>query len=390
LNGPDHSATMRSEERATARLSMPISQDRFLIQYGRPQASPKNASTFAAPDSRILTASCVGVDPSRRPGPPAIAGESFLAGYPLVIIAGPTGSGKTALALHLAEIFRGEIVNYDSVQVYRGADVGSGKVSSEVRRRISHHLLDVLEPDQLMTAGYFRLLALKALTDIRKRRQLPILAGGTGLYLRALLQGLFAGPARSEHLRVRLREMEARHRAGFLHRLLARLDPQAASRVHPHDTQKVIRCVEVCLLSGQPISRLHSSGREALSGFEIIRIGLNPPRAALYRHIDQRTAAMFAGGLVEEVRALLERQGDSRGNAFGPLNALGYRQAARLLRGEIDAGRAVRDAQAATRRYAKRQLTWFRREPGVTWFRDFGHDPELQLRAARWLQGKLR
>lgn len=294
--------------------------------------------------------------------------------YPLFAILGPTASGKSALAIFLAERLDGEVINYDSVQLYRGLEIGSGKVSREDRGLVPHHLLDVADPDQLVTAGAYRRLALPVLAEVRGRRKVPILAGGTGLYLRALLEGLFEGPQRSEPLRARLRAIEQRRGRRFLHRLLGRLDP-AAARIHPHDAQKMIRALEVRILAGEAISALQRRGRPALVGFRVVKIGLKPPREDLRRRIDRRVEAMFASGLVEETRTAL-----GWASAAEPCfrTALGYRQACAVIDGGLKEDEAVRLAQAATRRYAKRQMTWFRREANVRWFEGFGDDPVVQ------------
>jgi len=308
-------------------------------------------------------------------------------GYPVVAIVGPTAAGKSALALKIAELFGGEIINYDSVQVYRGFDIGAGKVPTAERRRIAHRLLDALEPDQTFTAGDYRREALRVLAGLRERAKLPILVGGTGLYLRALLLGLFEGPPRSEALRARLRARAARRGRESLHRLLERFDPATAARIAPRDTQKVIRAVEVCLLSRRPISALLAQGRAGLPGFRVFKIGLNPERAQLYARIDRRAEQMFAAGLLQETRALLARS-EGRGG-FKALEALGYREARAVLEGKMNAAEAVRQTQAATRHYAKRQMTWFRREAGITWFAGFGDDPEIETRVFDWLNRQL-
>lgn len=290
----------------------------------------------------------------------------------LVAIVGPTAAGKSALALGLAERLHGEIVNYDSVQLFRGFDVGAGKLPAAERRGVPHHLLDCLEPEQLFTAGDYRREALRVLTDLRARAKLPVFVGGTGLYLRALLLGLFEGPPRSEALRERLRALAQRRGSGHLHHLLERLDPAAAARIQARDTQKILRAIEVCLLARKPLSALHARGREGLKGYQIYKIGLNPERGRLYERIDCRVRAMFAGGLMDEVRALLARPDACR---IKPLEALGYRQAGAVLRGEISLEEAIRLTQVATRHYAKRQLTWLRPESDVVWFEGFGDDP---------------
>jgi tRNA dimethylallyltransferase len=300
----------------------------------------------------------------------------------LVVILGPTASGKSGLALFLAERLGGEIVNYDSIQVYRGFNTGSGKVPPEERRGIPHYLLDLVEPEQVFTAGDYRQAALTVLRALKQRRILPILVGGTGLYLRALLLGLFEGPARSEGLRARLRRMRDRRGPTFLHRLLKRLDPPTADRIHPSDSQKIIRALEVCILARRPMSQALAQGREPLKGYRVIKIGLNPDRALLNRRIDKRVEAMFANGLLEETRRALDRPDAA---SLKPLIALGYRQASAALRGELTIEEALQRTQLATRQYAKRQMTWFRREPDVTWFRGFGDEPEIQSQVLDWL-----
>lgn len=310
--------------------------------------------------------------------------------YPLVAIAGPTASGKSELAIFLAVGLGGEVVNYDSVQFYRGFDIGTGKLPREERKGIPHHLLDCLDPAEPFTAGDFRREAEAAIEGIRARRNLPILAGGTGLYLRALLTGLFDGPPRSEELRAELRALAERRGRGFVHRLLARLDPASASRVDPRDLQKVIRAVEVCVVARQALSALQARGREPLAGYRYFKIGLNPERGQLYARINRRVEKMFSAGLVHETRRILDRPDASVLKALG---SLGYRQVAAALRGETTLQDAVRDTQIATRQYAKRQMTWFRREPEMEWFSGFGDDPAIQrqvLDALKvWFASKL-
>jgi tRNA dimethylallyltransferase len=291
----------------------------------------------------------------------------------LVAIVGPTGSGKTALSLALADRFGGEIVNCDSVAVYREFYIGTAKPSPEERVRAPHHLLDILAPDEYMTAGDYARRGREALNDIKGRGRLPIVVGGTGLYLRALLEGLFAGPERSDKLRERLRRREKEKGPAHLHRMLQRLDPAAAARIHENDTPKVIRGLEVCIGSRSPMSELWKQGRDALTGFRILRIGLNPERNALYTRINERCRRMFDAGLVEETRMLMEKYPKA-----WALSSLGYKQAAQYLRGEIDLKLAIWAAQQSHRNYAKRQLTWFRREPEVKWVNRFGDDAGVQ------------
>jgi tRNA dimethylallyltransferase len=277
----------------------------------------------------------------------------------------------------LAEKFQGEIVNCDSVAVYREFTVGTAKPGAEERARIPHHLLDFVDPNAYITAGEYARRAREVLEQIRARKHVPIVAGGTGLYLRALLEGLFPGPQRSEELRERLRDRAARKGAGYLGRILHRLDPASASKIHANDTPKLVRAIEVCLSSRKPMSELWRQGRDPLRGFRILRLGLNPERAALYRRIDERAKRMFESGLVVETKLLLEKYGD----AVQAMSSLGYKQAVQLLRGELNEAEAIAAAQQGHRNYAKRQMTWFRREPDVVWLKGFGDQREIQQEA---------
>jgi tRNA dimethylallyltransferase len=329
----------------------------------------------------------------------------------LVVVLGPTASGKTALALAIARRFRGEIVNCDSVAMYREFDIGTAKPTAAERAEIPHHLLDFVDPLADVSAGEYARQARVIVREIasrekgcgesEQRRNLPIVSGGTGLYLRALLDGLFAGPQRSEELRSRLRTRANKHGAEHLHRILRRLDAVAAKRIHAHDIPKIIRAIEVCLgtrrtsprtspgTSPGNMTELWQQGREALRGFRILRFGLNPDREALYARINLRAAKMFdegrirsgrmdggltSGGLIAETERLLAKYGDKA----RPLTSLGYKQAVQFLRGELDREPALAAAQQAHRHYAKRQMTWFRREPGVHWLAGFGDDPAIQ------------
>jgi len=295
----------------------------------------------------------------------------------LVVVLGPTATGKTALSLAIARRYLGEIVNCDSVAMYREFEIGTAKPSAAERAEVAHHLLDVIDPNAQMTAGEYARQARRVVGEIARRQHLPIVSGGTGLYLRALLEGLFPGPQRSEELRERLR-IRARERGPkYLHGILQRLDSLAAERIHANDVSKVIRGVEVCLASRQPMSELLRQGRDPLRGFRILRLGLNPERSALYKRIDERAAKMFEAGLVEETRHLAAKYGEQA----RPLTSLGYRQAVQFLRGELDRESAVCAAQQAHRNYAKRQVTWFRREPDVHWLAGMGDDPRIQAEA---------
>ena len=296
----------------------------------------------------------------------------------LVVVLGPTGSGKTSLSVALGRHFDGEIVSCDSVAIYRSLEIGSAKPSAEQRALVAHHLLDVVAPDAFYTAGDYAREARAAIAEISGRGKLPIIAGGTGLYLRALLQGLFAGPQRSAALRERLlRRAETRGPAG-LHRILTRLDPASAARIHANDVAKVIRAIEVTLAGSRPMSEAWKQGSEALSGYQILRIGLDPERAALYERINARAGEMFAEGLMEETRDLIARYGRQPA-----LASLGYRQAAMCLEGSLTLEQAIAATSQGHRNYAKRQLTWFRREPDVCWLHGFGDDPDVLVEAER-------
>ena len=306
----------------------------------------------------------------------------------LVAIVGPTGSGKSALAVALAERFGGEIVNCDSVALYREFEIGTAKPSAEERRRAPHHLLDVVGPTEYITAGDYARRARTVLAEIRSRGHLPIVAGGTGLYLRALLDGLFPGPPRSEELRDRLRASARKRGSPHLHRMLRRLDPAAAEKIHPNDAPKLIRALEVCLEARGKMTDLWRRGHDPLTGFRVLRIGLDPERNALYARINERAKRMFELGLVEETRRLRDVY-DVYDEAARPLGSLGYKQAVQLLRGEIDRKLAIWSTQQAHRNYAKRQMTWFRREPDVRWLRGFGQEPEIQGEAGRLVEEAL-
>ena len=301
---------------------------------------------------------------------------------PLVVILGPTASGKTALSLAIAASFNGEIISCDSVAAYREFEIGTAKPDHIQRLAAPHHLLDIASPDQSFTAGEYARLARTALGNITARQHLPIVVGGTGLYLRALLEGLFPGPQRSEPLRERLRTLATRKGSPHLHRVLTRLDPASAARIHANDAPKLIRALEVCLSSRQPMSKLlDQQARDPLTGYRILRIGLDPDRAALYQRIDHRAAAMFANGLLEETRTLAARFPDA-----APLGSLGYRQALAHINGQLSLEEAIASAQQGHRNYAKRQMTWFRREPEVHWLRGFGDSPQIESSALALVQ----
>jgi tRNA dimethylallyltransferase len=294
----------------------------------------------------------------------------------LVVVLGPTGSGKTSLSVALGRRFDGEIVSCDSVAVYRGLEIGSAKPSAEQRKLVPHHLLDLVDPDAFYTAGDYSRAAREAVAAIAERGRLPIVTGGTGLYLRALLQGLFPGPQRSVPLRDRLlRKAESRGPI-YLHGILKRIDPVSAARIHVNDTAKVIRAIEVTLAAARPMSEVWKNGSEALTGYRVLRLGLDPARPQLYRRINDRAEDMFTKGLIEETRELRARYGHAPA-----LDSLGYRQAAQYLDGALSYVQAVAAAGQGHRNYAKRQLTWFRREPEVHWLNGFGDDPALLVEA---------
>jgi tRNA dimethylallyltransferase len=301
---------------------------------------------------------------------------------PLFVLVGPTASGKTMLALFLAEQFSGEIVSCDSVAVYRGMEIGTAKPTPTERARIPHHMIDIASPDQSCTAGDYSRLARDAIHGIAQRNRLPIVVGGTGLYLRALLNGLFPAPPRHEPLREKLRQRAQLHGPIYLHRILTRLDPAAAGLIHANDTPKIIRAIEVTLAARQPITRQWQQPHHPLTGFRVLSVGLNPPRTELYARINRRAAQMFGppqqgGGLVDETANIIARYGEE----CRPLTSLGYAQAVALLRGELTRDQAIAAAQQGHRNYAKRQLTWFRKEPAIHWLTGFGSEDEIAQQA---------
>jgi tRNA dimethylallyltransferase len=303
----------------------------------------------------------------------------------LVVVLGPTASGKTALSLALAERFQGEIVNCDSVAMYREFEIGTAKPTATERARAPHHLLDFVEPTGYITAGEYARQARQVLQEIKVCGRLPVVVGGTGLYLRALLDGLSPGPQRSEELRERLREKAESKGTSYLHLVLKRLDREAAAKIHANDLPKLIRAIEVCLGSRQKMTEVWKQGRDPLQGFRILRIGLNPERDTLYGRINERAGRMFAAGLVEEARRLLSKYGEGA----WPLASLGYKQAVQLIHGEIDEASALQGAQQAHRNYAKRQMTWFRREPEVKWLAGFGDERAIQQSAVELVGDSL-
>jgi tRNA dimethylallyltransferase len=304
---------------------------------------------------------------------------------PLIVLAGPTASGKTSLALRLAEAFKGEIVSCDSVAVYREMEIGTAKPTREERALIQHHMIDIVWPNEACTAGDYSRQAREALTGIADRGHLPIIAGGTGLYLRALIEGLFPAPPQKPGQRERLRKIGRTRGSAYLHRILTRLDPAAAAAIHVNDVPKVIRAIEVSLAAEGPLTAQWQKGRDTLAGYRILRLGLNPPRERLYERINQRAAAMFDRGLIEETERLISRYGrDCR-----PFTSLGYAEALAVLQNELTREEAVAQAQQGHRNYAKRQLTWFRREPKMHGLEGCGGDEDITEQALQLVVAHL-
>ncbi len=282
----------------------------------------------------------------------------------IAVIAGPTASGKTALAIALARRLGGEIVNADSQQVYRGLDVGTAKPTPEERAQAPHHLLDVVEPGEGMDAARFVALADAAIADVAGRGRFPVVAGGTGLYLRALLHGVVAAPGRDPALRARLEADAAREGRPALHARLAAVDPEAARRIRPNDLVRIVRALEIAHAGGRP-SELFAAHAFAQDRYDADVFALDPPRAELHARIEARVREMFASGLLDEAAALLARFGDALPRKL----PIGYADASASARGEIALGEAIRRVQVAHRRYARRQITWLRKERGVEWVR---------------------
>ncbi len=299
---------------------------------------------------------------------------------PIIAISGPTASGKSELGIALALRMGGEIINCDSVQVYREIEIATAKVPLRERRGVPHHLIDFVAPEINYTAGEWAREALRKIEEVEARGRLALLVGGTGFYLRALREPFFESQPTNERLRARLTRFRERHGASRLHAMLRRLDPQSSERLHPHDWSRVQRALEVYFQTGRPLSaqQPHRPSPPALTA-RIRLFALNPPRAELYRRINERAEAHFRAGLIEEVRRLLEQGVPAPSNALG---AHGYRRVVEYLRGERSFESAVEQTKLDVRHYAKRQLTWFRREPGVEWLGGFGDDPQVQERAA--------
>jgi tRNA dimethylallyltransferase len=291
---------------------------------------------------------------------------------PIIAIVGPTASGKSTLGIEVALQLGGEIINCDSVQVYKEIQIATAKVPLEERKGVPHHLIDFVSPDINYTAGEWAREAAKKIEEIESRGRVPLLVGGTGFYLRALRQPFFASQPTDESVRNRLNRIRERHGSEHLHRLLRRIDPAAAGQLFPRDWPRIQRALELYLQTGKSIVDQKPERPEPHESSRRLRVlALNPPRAELYRRINERTEAHFEAGLVEEVRDLLARGFSPSSNALG---AHGYRRAVEYLQGLRDLPSAIEQTRLDVRHYAKRQLTWFRHEPGVEWFDGFGEE----------------
>ena len=285
---------------------------------------------------------------------------------PLVVaVLGPTATGKSALALALAERQAGEIINCDSTAVYRGFDIGTDKIADADRRGIPHHLIDIADPTDDYTAAQYARDAAAAIRDIHSRGRLPILAGGTGFYFRALTRGLFPGPGRDEVLRRRLESMAERRDVTWLHRLLRRVDPESARRIQPRDRKRLVRALEVFFLTGRPLTEHFADTRSEISDMDVLAVALRLPAQEISERVTRRVDEQFARGLLNEIRALLARGVPETARPFG---GLVYRQALEYLRGVRDEPATRALIAQENRRYARRQLIWFRKEPNLTWF----------------------
>jgi len=296
---------------------------------------------------------------------------------PAIAIIGPTASGKTGLALRIARQIHGEIVNCDALQVYRFMTIGTAKASPRERQSIPHHMLDLRDPCEPFSAGEYQRLARESLQDIRDRGMAPIVAGGSGLYMKALVDGFFQGPGRSDELRDRMRKIVRRRGAGILYRALERVDPDGAKKIAEGDISRIIRACEIYLLTGKPMSVWQDQPRDELKGFRWLKIGINWPREVLYGRINGRVDRMVRQGFCEEVRSLM-RSFPRTCHAF---KAIGYSQIADYLEGRYELAEAIEETKRESRRYAKRQLTWFRSDPEIQWL-EGAEDPEELFRLA--------
>ncbi len=300
-------------------------------------------------------------------------------------VVGPTGSGKSALAVRLARSFEGEIIGCDALQIYRRLDIGTGKITAGERAGVPHYLLDLIEPDQEFSAADFVHSAAPLVREIDLRGRLPIVVGGTGLYLRSLRRGLFEGPGKMPEIRARISEIALRRGSPYVHRILSRLDPVAAARIHVNDLVRMTRALEVTLASHNKMSDMMLDRRSPLEEYAFIIVGLAPAREELVKRIEQRVEQMFRAGFVDEVRSLVA----DFGTEISAFKAIGYREIVRFLKGDIALDEAKRLTVQATVQYSKRQMTWFRREEGVKWFSGWGDEPELYHEAREYLQVEL-
>ncbi len=286
---------------------------------------------------------------------------------PLVVIAGPTGVGKTKISIELAERLNAEIISADSRQIYKGMDIGTAKPTPEERGIIPHHLIDIVEPDERFAVADYQKLAEEVIDDIHQRGKLPLLVGGTGLYIKAVVEGgyIFPGPSADRELRDGLKREADQHGSEYLYNKLKEVDPAKARETHPRNLRRIIRALEVYYLTGKPISELQAEWAEAESGYNSVLMGLIRPREELYRRIDSRVDEMMEAGLVEEVERLISDGYDEGAPAW---LGLGYRQIIGYLKGLYDLDEAIYLIKRDTRRYAKRQLTWFRKVEGIRWF----------------------
>ena len=303
---------------------------------------------------------------------------------PLVVaILGPTATGKSALALAIAERCQGEIINCDSTAVYRGFDIGTDKLPIEQRRSIPHHLIDIVEPTGEYTAAQYARDAAAAIREIHSRARLPILAGGTGFYYRAATRGLFPGPGRDQALRARLASMADRRGVGFVHRLLRRVDAASASRIQPRDLKRLVRALEVYFLTGRPLTAHFASTTSPIPGVDVLPIGVRLPAAQISDRVTRRVDEQFARGLMDEIRTLLARGIPETARPFG---GLVYRQALEHLHGVRDEAATRALIAQENRRYARRQLIWFRKEPNLIWLDGPGETPSTIAAANRLIE----
>jgi len=312
--------------------------------------------------------------------------KSVMDEYPGIVILGPTASGKSRLGFALAGLFQGEIVSCDALQVYMQMDIGTAKASLAEQTLVPHHMLNIRYPDEDFSAGDYQRIARQAILEIRQRGHLAFVIGGSGFYLRALIEGLFEGPGRSESLRMRMRRIIQRKGPRILHRALQRVDPPSAARIAEKDAERIIRAYEVYLVSGKSMSWWQEQPRDALRGFRWLKLGIDLPREQLYRNIDRRVEEMFQAGFLEEVRWLLGKFPRSS-QAF---KAIGYRQVAEYLEGTISLEQALEETRKESRHYAKRQLTWLRSDRNILWLDGQTGFDELRQKASALISGFLK